>query len=169
MSLIKIPHGFEEIVRLCGDPRSYLGPDGVMSIEESRQWETSLGLVLVPFPEPLQLAWGHPGQVARVIRCHPIAADPFRSAFRTIHAEGLWHALKTFGGGFTVRPQRGNSAKWSTHAFGLAGDFDVANNQLGETPRMEPAIVRIFEACGFKWGGDWPRKDGMHLQFCTGY
>lgn len=167
--MTKAPNGFAEIVKLCGDPRDFLGGDGVMSLEEQRQWEQNLNLVLVPFPEPLQLSWGRPEQTAHSIRCHAIAADPFRSAFRTIHSEGLWPDIKTFGGGFAVRAQRGSAGKWSTHAFGLAGDFDVNNNQLGEKPRMSPAIVRIFEAAGFLWGGNWSRPDGMHLQLATGF
>ncbi len=163
------PNGFDEIVKAFGDPRDYLGSDGVMSIEEARQWETHLGLVLVPFPEPLQLSYGRPGQLAHSFRCHPAVADHFRHAFRTLEHEGLWHELKTYGGSFIVRAQKGAADKFSTHSWGIAGDFDVLNNQLGETPRMHPGVVQIWEACGFTWGGRWRRPDGMHCQFAAGY
>jgi hypothetical protein len=168
VSVLRAPNGFGELLRL-GDPRNYLGADGVMSIEEARQWETSLNLVLVPLPAPLQLSFGRPGQVATALRCHPIAADPFRLALRTIWDEDLWFQLRTFGGAFAVRTQRGASEKWSTHAWGLAADFDVANNPLGAEPRMSPAVIQIFESHGFTWGGRWRRPDGMHFQYCTGF
>jgi hypothetical protein len=168
VSALRPPSGFAELLRL-GDPRNYLGADGVMSIEEARQWETSLNLVLVPFPDSRQISFGRPGQVAHALRCHPIAADAFRGAFHALAHEGLWPDLKTFGGGFVARQQRGSADKWSTHAWGLAADFDVLNNPLGGEPRMSLAIVQIFEAHGFEWGGRWRRPDAMHLQFCRGY
>lgn len=166
---MKAPNGFAEIVAACGDPRDYLGPDGVMSTSELFHWEHRLGLVYVPFPEPLQIPWGRPGQKANALRCHPIAADPFRQAFATLAAEDLWRELKDFGGGFIVRSQRGSSSKFSTHAFGLAADFNVTDNPLGAPSKMPLSVVRVFESAGFKWGGDWTRVDAGHFQFATGY
>ena len=166
---MKAPHGFNAIAQAFGDPRDYLGGDGTMSIEEARQWEARLGLVHVAFPEPLQLAYGRPGQLAHGMRCHPVVSDVFRNTFAQLSREGLWRELKTFGGGFVVRQQRGSADKWSTHSWGIAVDFDVLNNKLGEQPRMHLAVVQVFEANGFLWGGWWRRPDGMHFQFATGY
>lgn len=167
--VLTVPHGFDGIVKAYGDPRNYLGADGLMSTEEARQWEQSLGLVLIPFPEPLQLSFGHPGQTARAMRCHPSAADAFRAAFHTLREEGLWSDLKTFGGCYVARQKRSQPDAWSTHTWGVAVDLDVLNNKLGEEPRISPAIVQVFEAFGFTWGGRWRRPDGMHFQLCTGY
>jgi D-alanyl-D-alanine carboxypeptidase-like protein len=167
--VIRPPHGFDGIVKAYGDPRDFLGSDGWMGPEETRAWEQRLELVRVPFPEPLQLSWGHPGQTVALMRCHPEAADSFKTVFATLKAEGLWRDLKTYGGCFVPRMQRGSGDKWSTHTWGVAMDVDVSNNKLGDEPRISLAVVQIFEANGFTWGGRWRRPDGQHFQLCTGY
>ena len=169
MSILVPPHGFEGLLKL-GDPRAFLGDDGVMSAAELARWEQQLGLVYVPFPLPLALAWGRPGDVARGLRCHPIAVESFRHAFHVLHAEGLWPELKTFGGGFIARMQRGSADRWSAHSWGLAADWDVLNNPLGAEPRLHPGVLQIFEACGFVCGARWAhRPDGGHVQWVTGW
>lgn len=158
------PNGYAQLLAL-GDPREYLQPDG--SIDAMR-WEAHLKLVAVDFPAPLPLSYA-PSKIAQSIRCHPLAAEPFRRAFALIYAEGRWNDLHDFGGGYNFRSVRGSDSKISTHAWGLAGDFDVARNPLGAEPKIDLAIVRIFESCGFVWGGGWRRPDAQHFQLCTGY
>jgi len=160
---VTAPVGAAQVLAL-GDPRDYILPDGSV---DAMRWEGHHGLVAVDFPAPLQLSYGHPGQIAQALRCHPIAADAFRRALALIYAEGSWNDLKTFGGGYCFRTQRGSDHKLSTHAYGLAADFDVLNNPLGAEPRISLAVVRIFEDAGFTWGGEWRRPDGMHFQFCS--
>ncbi len=169
MSLVNVPNGFDEIVKAYGDPRNFVGDDGWMSPAEAAAWEAHLGLVCVKLPEPLIIASAHPGQVANRIRCHPAVADMFDHALQAIYREQLWVYLGRYGGCFTIRTQRGNATRWSTHAWGIAGDFDVDNNPLGEPPRMNLGVVQIFEACGFVWGGRFRRPDGMHVQAAKGY
>lgn len=164
------PNGFAEIVKAYGDPRDFVGTDGWLSPEESRRWEMRLGLTRIQFPEPIRLSFGHPDQVATSMRCHPAAEKAFRGALELIHRERLWHELKTYGGCFMPRMQRGSADRWSTHTWGIAIDLDVLNNKLGDTPRISLAVVQIFEAYGFTWGGRWPhRPDGQHFQLATGY
>lgn len=158
-----IPNGYAQLLAL-GDPREFLQSDG--SIDAMR-WEAHLKLEAVDFPAPLPLSYA-PNKIAQSIRCHPIAAEPFRRAFGLIYADGLWNSLKTFGGGYAFRAVRGSDYKLSTHAWGLAGDFDVLNNPLGAVPRIDLGIVRIFQSVGFTWGGEWRRPDGMHCQWATG-
>jgi hypothetical protein len=49
-------------------------------------------------------------------------------------------------------------------------DFDPENNPLGrvyveESAMMPRAVVEIFEAEGWRWGGSfWRRPDCMHFQ-----
>lgn len=164
MSVIHQPNGSAQVLAL-GDPRKFLMPDGNV---DHVAWEKHLGLVAIDFPEPLKLSWAH-DQVARAIRVHPISAEAWRRAFAMVHGSGLWPLLHDFGGGFNVRFQRGSDSKISTHAWGLAGDFDVKRNPLGARPQMDMEIVRIFQAVGFTWGGEWMRPDGQHFQWAKGY
>lgn len=166
---MKAPNGLSEILKAYGDPRDYVGADGIMSASEAAQWEQHLGLVLVSFPAPLQLSFGRLGQMAHSMRVHPDVADDFRNALRSIFRESLWPEMKTFGGAFCVRQKRSNGGEFSTHSWGLAADFDVLNNQMGAKPRMNLGIVQIFEAAGFTWGGRWRPADGMHVQACSGF
>lgn len=165
MSLLRTPNGYVELLKV-GDPRDYVGGDGHI---DSLQWELHLGLVLVPFPAPLALSFGAPGQVARALRCHPIAAEPFRHAFSVLAAEGLWHELRTFGGGYCFRTKRNNASELSVHSWGLAADFNVDTNKQGTPGDMSLAVVQVFEASCFTWGGRFMTPDPMHFQFCTGY
>ncbi len=158
------PNGWAQMESL-GNPRDFLMPDG--SIDAMR-WEGHLGLVTVDFPAPLPLSFA-PDKIGQAIRVHPIAVEPFRRAFGLIYSEGRWNDLRDYGGGYTPRTQRGTTSKWSTHAWGLAIDVDVRRNPLGERPVIDLAIVRIFEACGFTWGGGWRRPDGQHFQYASGY
>jgi len=165
---MKAPNGLAEIIAAYGDPRPFMGDDGVMSPPEAAIWEASLQLVTIDFPQPLQLAYGKPGQMATKLRCHPAAAEAFGSAFRTLEHEGLWPELKTWGGCLMVRPKRVNG-DLSTHSWAIAIDVDVLNNPLGGAPRINPAVVRIFQAAGLTWGGEWRTPDPMHFQAATGY
>lgn len=166
MTLIKPPNGYSELLTL-GDPRKFLRKDGTI---DSVAWENSLGLVLVEFPEPLQLSFGKPYQTAHGMRVHPLSAAAWSQAFTTLETENLWSELHTFGGSFIFRQQRGSDTKTSTHSWGLAGDFDTARLPLGSDPAlMNPAIVQVFESIGFTWGGRWKRPDPQHFQYCSGY
>lgn len=162
-------NGFAEIVKAYGDPRDYIGGDGLMSHEEAIHWELHLRLVFVKFPSPLQLSFGRPGQLVHAMRCHPAAADGFRAAFRDVHREGLWYELRDYGGCFMVRAKSGDATELSTHSWAIAADFGVRNNPRGVPPRMNLAVVQIFESHGFVWGGRWRVPDGMHFQACSGY
>lgn len=164
MTILGRPDGYLQLLQL-GDPRKYLLPDGSIDV---MRWEGKLGLVAIDFPAPLKLDWAR-DQIAQSIRVHPVSAEAWRRAFAMVYGAGLWEELNYYGGGFSVRVQRGANKKLSTHAWGLAGDFDVDRNQLGHAPGMNMAIVQIFKACGFVWGGEWMRPDGMHFQYCSGY
>lgn len=85
--------------------------------------------------------------------------------------------IDRFSGAFAVRQMRGLRAL-SMHAFGLAIDFDAAENPLAERltldayyrlhPRAfkpDSLLVALFKEEGWMWGGDWTgRKDPMHFQ-----
>jgi len=100
-----------------------------------------------------------------VIWANGYMAVPLRKAMVTIAEAGLASKLKTFDGCFNVRLIRGSTSKWSTHTWGIAVDFNAATNPLGAVPSLHPGIVAAFQTEGFMWGGDFPRKDGMHFQY----
>lgn len=162
-----VPHGYAEIVRLCGDPLEYLRDDGSI---DPVAWEAQLRLVHVPFPTPMPLSW-QPTRNAKSVRVHPSCADRYASVFRALEHAGLWReAIRTFGGGFAIRTQRG-AELLSTHAFGLSVDFDPLINRQGTKGVMSQDVVQIFEAHGMTWGGRWrgDRIDPMHFSASAGY
>jgi hypothetical protein len=52
----------------------------------------------------------------------------------------------------------------SNHAFGLAFDLNVPENQRGTPGQMNRTVVSIFERWGFTWGGTWHWTDPMHFE-----
>lgn len=145
----KVPTGLAEIKRIFGEPGKPI-----------------CGAGRVVLPELIKLSWSP--QLVSVVACHKLMEDVFTSAFKQIHARGLWKELENFGGIYNDRTVT-QSQKISTHAWGIAGDFDTLDNALGRRPKMHPLIIKIFEDHGFVWGGNWNRPDGMHFQYARGY
>lgn len=151
--LDRAPRGEADLIATFGDPRC-------------AGWSTH-NLVLVPLPSPIPLSF----DVTKVAtRClvHRLVRDRFEAVFAALADTNLWRGLQTFGGTYSYRSIVGSS-RLSTHAFGIAIDVDVLRNPLGKPPTLDPRVVEIFRAEGFKWGGDFKRPDGMHFQFAEGY
>jgi hypothetical protein len=102
------------------------------------------------------------------VRVNRVLQPEVEGLFRELHDTGAWFHLRTYDGGFTWRLSRGGS-KLSTHGFGAALDFDAPWNRLGSKPQISRYVVDVFERRGWKWGGRWKRKDGMHFQMALGY
>lgn len=105
------------------------------------------------------------------IRWHKAAKDQFIGLWATWDSKGLLKFVKTWGGGFVPRFQRGSTTNLSNHAFGTAFDINVEWNGLGCTPALsgETGCVRdlvgIANEHGFYWGGHFHgRRDGMHFE-----
>jgi hypothetical protein len=152
------PDGRKAVSDTFGDIDRFIRADGTLS----PKWEEQV-IRRVTLPQPLLLA-GTSVNVTRVT-CHKLLVETFRDTLNEIDAAGKWDALVSYGGGFNFRPIRGGSSV-SLHAWGIAWDFDPANNGLGTKGKMDPTIVEIFEGNGFFWGGRFKtRKDPMHFQF----
>ncbi len=96
-----------------------------------------------------------------------IMAPQLLAAMQELETRGLIDHLdpRQFAGGWVARHIDWNPAKpLSMHAWGLAVDFNSRDNGLGATPKMDPAVVEVFEKWGFAWGGRWSRPDGMHFE-----
>jgi hypothetical protein len=104
------------------------------------------------------------------VRCHRMLFPQLTRALAEVERAGLAQLIdlddfRRMGGCWVARQQLWDPTKpLSMHAWGLAIDFNVARNQYGATPRMDPRIVAIFERWGFRWGGRWSPPDGMHFE-----
>lgn len=125
---------------------------------------------------PVRLPWLMPsGPVMRVMRVHELVADQWVQLFSAWSDAGLLDRLLTYGGAYNCRMKRGHEASsqlkdLSTHAFGAAMDCNAVWNVLGKEPAPKGErgslveLVPIAHACGFVWGGDFHRPDGMHFE-----
>lgn len=96
-----------------------------------------------------------------------VMAPQLLAAMQELEQRGLIDHLdpSQFAGGWVARHIDWNPRKpLSMHAWGLAVDFNSRDNALGARPRMDPAVVEVFERWGFSWGGRWARPDGMHFE-----
>jgi hypothetical protein len=116
----------------------------------------------------------------RRIYCNKNLVLPLKRALTSIIEKGLHTELKTFDGCYNVRPVRGYEKEFkklmdagnvndaatflSTHSWGMAVDFNAAWNKLGAIPMLSKEFVSCFKKEGFKWRGEFSRKDGMHFQ-----
>jgi hypothetical protein len=136
-------------------------------------WERD-HLKTIDLPYPMLLAWDLSKQV-RKLTCHKLAADSVERIFAAILAHyGTLDAIKQarmhlFGGCYNYRRVAG-SGRLSTHAWGAGIDLDPDRNPMGkeydESDGMMPlAVVEIFEAEGWAWGGRFKNRiDAMHFQ-----
>lgn len=147
-----------------------LGADG----RPTAAWQ-SANLTRITPAYPLTLAFPPGTQVTKVL-CHKKVADSLKRIFEEIlrHYGSVEDVKKArmhlFAGVFNFR-RIGGSNRLSTHAWGVGIDIDSAKNPQGkphdESKGMMPmAVVKIFEAEGWKWGGRFRgrRVDCMHFQ-----
>lgn len=157
-----VPDGRAAVISAFGDITKFIRSDGTLS----PKWEeTQIRRVVLPRPLPLS---GELTTNVTRITCHVLLTDALRDALHAIDDAGLWSGLHSYGGGFVFRPKR-TANELSLHSWGIAWDFDPEHNKLGTAGTMSPAIVKIFEANGFFWGGHFKStKDPMHFQYATG-
>lgn len=99
-------------------------------------------------------------------RCNKDLFPQLRGAMANIEREGLSYLINSsdFGGCFSARFTRSGD-NLSRHAWGIGVDLNVNSNLMGQTPRMDPQIIKIMEDWGFSWGGNWTVPDGMHFEY----
>jgi D-alanyl-D-alanine carboxypeptidase len=97
--------------------------------------------------------------------CNTQMFPQLRAAFEEIVAQGLASEIHPgqYGGCFVPRFIAGTTTL-SNHAFGLAFDLNVPENQRGTVGQIDRQVVAIFERWGFTWGGDWHYTDPMHFE-----
>jgi len=97
--------------------------------------------------------------------CNTQMFPQLRAALDEIVAQGLASAIHPgqYGGCFVPRFIAGTTTL-SNHAFGLAFDLNVPENQRGTVGQINRQVVAIFEKWGFTWGGTWHYTDPMHFE-----
>ncbi len=119
--------------------------------------------------------WEVPNHIRLAIPCLPEkiytntdALPLLKNVFEILIQVGVAHEIKSYDGCFNVRAIR-NSKKFvpSRHAFGIAFDFNAAENPLGkDVCTWSEAFLQVWRDCGFVCGADWkmPRRDSMHFE-----
>lgn len=97
--------------------------------------------------------------------CNTQMFPQLRAALEEIQADGLASAIhpQQYGGCFVPRFIAGTTTL-SNHAFGLAFDVNVPENQRGTVGLINRQVVAVFEEWGFTWGGTWRYTDPMHFE-----
>lgn len=155
-----------EVRTFYGDPDP--DHDGV----PSRVWEME-NLERISPPYRMVLAWDITRKV-NSISVHKKCASSLHTILTNIAAhygsEQLLEAnrMHLYGGCYNFRMTRGGTTL-SNHSYGCAIDLDPATNSLGRKHReslgmMPFAVIKIFEAEGWYWGGRFTRPDCMHFE-----
>lgn len=131
-------------------------------------------LVNVKVPEKYPLKYGN--TPVKSIRIHKLAADRLEAALKDIinhygdDIEKVAPAICKYDGSYNFRKAR-NSSSQSVHSWGLAMDFDAANNTMkmsAPKARLSQDIYKpffdIFEHHGFLSLGRRSNMDWMHVQ-----
>lgn len=125
-----------------------------------------------PEKENNMIVWDIPteleiGVIPKRLYCNKDIVEPLSRAFKELIVTGKINELKTFDGCFNIRYQRGSRTAASLHSWGIAIDVNAAWNGLGKSPLLSPEFVKCFTDNGFKWGGEFKRKDGMHFELAS--
>lgn len=129
-------------------------------------------IIKLKSPYPLRLAWDT-ASITNNISCNIKVRDSLERIFLSIlNHYGSANEVKAanmdlYGGCFNVRKMRG-SDQWSRHSWGIAIDIDPSHNGFttpwpGEAI-MPEAVIKIFEAEGWKSGARAWGRDAMHFQ-----
>lgn len=132
--------------------------------------------VLVNVPVPANYPLKYDGKPVKTIRIHKLAADRLEAALKDIinhygeDIEKVAPGACVYDGSYYFRNTR-NSSSTSVHSWGLALDFDAANNALktkSPNARLSQEIYKpfwdILEHHGFLSLGRRQDSDWMHLQ-----
>ena len=131
-------------------------------------------LVRIDAPYPLRLAWDLGTTVSR-IACHEKVAASLERVLTGVRDHYGLDALRDlrldrYGGSFAARRKRGGTS-WSTHAWGIALDFDPERNRLqwgrDRAAFAAPAYDRwweLWEEEGWVSLGRVANFDWMHIQ-----
>lgn len=134
-------------------------PEGGLLWKDAPNW---IKPIQVPDKIVLRNYLGKP--VYRIF-CNVDMHAPLLLAFDMLMQTGRHLELATFDGAFNVRWVRGVPGAFSLHSWGVAIDFNAAQNPLGSPGVWTKEFIDIFKAAGFTYGGEFSKRpDPMHYQ-----
>ena len=99
------------------------------------------------------------------VTCHEVVLPQLRAALTEIERSGLAAEIRPEQYGGCYQPRFiADTGSLSLHAFGIAIDLNVPDNQRGTVGKIDRRVVAIFQKWGFAWGGDWRWTDPMHFE-----
>lgn len=170
---VEPPASKSERIATFGDPGRPNSPQGVNFYNAN--------IVVVDMPG-----------VPHRFRCHRLLEPTFREIFIRLQSECPEFVIKSAGCYNHRHMRHDSSMPLSTHSWGIAVDINPSANWYRKYPNrngpkpfstewwriwdpndpddgnqvVTEAVVNIFEAAGFIWGGRWTRfVDTMHFQF----
>lgn len=138
--------------------------------------EVGTNQVRIDLPYRMVLAWDKDKSVKQIM-CNKKVADSLYKVLETVskeysETEIQKHGFNLFGGCLNVRRIRGGS-RWSTHAWGIAVDFDPARNGLRTDWKNSyfskpecAAWMNAWKSEGWYSLGLEKNYDSMHFQAC---
>jgi hypothetical protein len=125
-------------------------------------------------PYPMKLAWDLGTTITHVTMHKKVGEEAMHVLRRVVDVydthEIRQHGFDLFGGAVSVRKKRGGST-WSTHAWGIALDFDPVRNQLRWDSSKAylareacAAFMDLWEQAGWVSLGRSLNYDWMHVQ-----
>jgi len=177
-----VPNGYKKIGDLFGNP---LNPDGTLN----HAWEDANIEIVIP-PNGWRLYYQNaPNALMSIsgIRIHKLLVDIFIPVMQDIwdyakqqlsksssddEVRSWLHRnrLDQTGGGFNFRNSTGDITKLSLHSYGIAIDWDPANNPHENplTKTLPDWWYNIWNKYGWSDGRHFHTPDPMHVQFATG-
>ena len=180
----KTRKAFEGSLSVVGDrnipnPKIEINPDvswprETMSELQKFYGKVGTNQVRLTTPYPMVLAWDKKVTI-KSIMCHSLVSKSLGRVLENVadiytEEEITKHGFNLFGGCLNVRKIRGGN-RWSTHAWGIAIDFDPARNGL--RTKWKDAYLSKPECAGFvqafeneSWYSLGRKKDydAMHFQ-----
>lgn len=113
------------------------------------------------------------GTFSGKVRCHKLIKDALLGVFAEIESKPkLREKVLFWSGGFVPRHiGRNPSRPLSPHSWGVSFDLNDEWNPWGEAGAAKGTkgsvieLVPLFEKWGFYWGGNFSKRDPMHLQY----
>ena len=110
------------------------------------------------------------GPASGAVLCHRLVRDRLLALWQAWEDAGLLDRVLVWGGMWAPRTIRGNLQVLSNHAYATAFDVNAPWNGMGREPAQVGStgcvreLVPLAEQHGWRWGGDFRRRDGMHFE-----
>lgn len=156
------------LVAFYGDPTTGANRTGGGKFEPTAEYRKRL--IKIPIADlPGFPPYADPTVKISGVTLHERVAPVFLATWQELHKRGLTDKLRTYDGAVTFRHMLWNyNNPVSLHAYGAAIDFDARWNGYGvpqNQAEINREVVKVFESCGWHWGGRWNPTDGMHFQW----